>query len=69
MSDTAGKKIEAPLPHTLKVIKNPTAYESVKTARLGRDLIKNRRHVAKFQDWILPEQPTGYIKAKKNEIL
>jgi hypothetical protein len=69
MSDAASKKIEIPLTHILKVIKKPEEFDKLKTAGLGRDLINKRRHANKFKGWIIPEQPTGYIKAKRNEIL
>lgn len=68
MSSAANRKIEKPLTRTLQVIKKPRENENLKWTRLGKDLIK-RNDVSQFNNWILPEQPTGYIKAKKNEIL
>ncbi len=72
MSETANMKIEAILTHThsLKVIRKPEGDEvAKKPVRLGSGLIRKRRQANEFEDWIVPDQPTGYIKARKNEIL
>jgi len=69
MGNAAKRKVETPLNHTLMVVKKPGEFrDETIPVQYGKELIKKRRHKNKFKDWIMPEQPKGYIKAGKNDI-
>jgi hypothetical protein len=68
--ENANREIERQLPRTLAIIKKIDELPGLARYNTEKNkAIKKKRQKNSCKHWVMPEQPDGYIKPRKNDFL
>lgn len=68
--DNTNRDIQIQLPRTLAIVKKIDDLPGLARYNGERSKpVKKKRQRNSYKHWIMPEQPEGYIKPKKNDFL